>query len=344
MRVRQPAALAIFFAGLLVAFASAGSHAGGGAGAAHASGPEKTRLSISRPSERRYVARLGTESAQEVTVTISMRLVGRPIAGHRKVIDTVTSEQAAGPGKVRVKAPFPGAAGSCFGYVRCQLKAGGLVESPAPPPIAGGPPGPAETVGSASAVRRVETGRPEIRERPIPYGPKRRSQMAAYSERHYGERDWRLEPRGVVEHYTASDTAGPALATFEENRPDVEYGELPGVCAHFLIDRDGTILELVPTDVRCRHTVGLNHETIGIEHVGQSDADVVGRPRVLRASLALTSWLRCAYGIQRSNVIGHNESLGSPLYKELVPRFQGRTHGDMKRATMRGYRRKLDDC
>ena len=168
--------------------------------------------------------------------------------------------------------------------------------------------------------------------------------MADYSKRHYGEREWRLEPRGIVEHYTASATAGSALATFEANRPDVEYGELPGVCAHYLIDRDGTILELVPTDIRCRHTVGLNHETIGIEHVGQSDADVVGRPRVLRASLALTSWLRCAYAIERSNVIGHNESLESPLYKELDPRFQGRTHGDMRPGTMKGYRKKLADC
>ncbi|HEX6115629.1 MAG TPA: peptidoglycan recognition family protein, partial [Solirubrobacterales bacterium] len=113
---------------------------------------------------------------------------------------------------------------------------------------------------------------------------------------------------------------------------------------HYLIDDDGTILELVSTEVRCRHTVGLNHETVGIEHVGNSDRDVVGRPRVLRASLALTGWLRCAYEIQRSNVIGHNESLDSPLYKELDPDFRGRTHGDMKPGTMNRYRPKLRSC
>ena len=175
-------------------------------------------------------------------------------------------------------------------------------------------------------------------------GPSASARWPRYSKRHYGEREWRLEPRGIVEHYTASSTLGPALNTFIQNRPDVEYHELPGVCAQYIIDTDGTILELVPTDTRCRHTVGLNHETIGIEHVGNSDADVVGRPRVLRSSLALTGWLRCAYGIERSNVIGHNESLGSPLYEELDPDFQGRTHGDMKPGTMKRYRKKVADC
>ena len=46
--------------------------------------------------------------------------------------------------------------------------------------------------------------------------------------------------------------------TFARNAPDLELGELPGVCSHFVIDRDGTIYRLVPTTIMCRHTVGLN--------------------------------------------------------------------------------------
>jgi beta-N-acetylhexosaminidase len=196
----------------------------------------------------------------------------------------------------------------------------------------------------SSGENRAEPKEPRVRGRAIPYDHKRRRQMAKYSKRHYGERSWRLEPRGIVEHYTATETFEPAYNTFAANRPDVEYGELPGVCAHYLIDTDGTIFKLVPLGTRCRHAVGLNHETIGIEHVGRSDADVVGRRHVLRASLALTSWLRCRFEIKRSNVIGHNESLSSPLYRELDPRFRGRTHADMKPTTMRAYRRKLERC
>jgi N-acetylmuramoyl-L-alanine amidase len=305
----------------------------GDAGSDRASAKGSSRLEIARPSDRRYVARLSADAESEVRVAIDMRLLAKPLGGKRKTIASETAEATAGPGRVRESAPFPGAVASCFAHVRCKLVATGTVETPEGEPI-----------DSARAARRVPTGRPRIHERPIPYGPERRKQMASYSKRHYGERAWRLEPRGIVEHYTATRTAGPALNYFSSNEPDVEYGELPGVCAHYLIDRDGTILELVPTETRCRHTVGLNHETIGIEHVGQSDGDVVGRPRVLRSSLALTSWLRCAYAIKRSNVIGHNESLDSPLYKELVPRFQGRTHADMKPATMKRYRRKLGEC
>ena len=33
--------------------------------------------------------------------------------------------------------------------------------------------------------------------------------------------------------------------TFAANAPDVELDERPGVCAHFVIDRDGTIHQLV---------------------------------------------------------------------------------------------------
>ena len=343
MRLRQALAAAIAIA-LLAASLAVASAGDAGSSAPRGASNGDPKLSIARPSERRYEARLGFEAEAEVQVEIEMRLVAKPLGGKRRTIETSRTEETAGPGKVRVSAPFRGAIGACFAYVRCRLAARASYEptQPAVPPPAGAPP--AEPSGSATAARGVPTGRPRIRERAIPYGPKRRKQMAAYSERHYGERDWRLEPRGIVEHYTATSSAGPVLNYFSSNRPDVEYHELPGVCSHFLIDRDGTILELVPTDVRCRHTVGLNHETIGIEHVGQSDGDVVGRPRVLRSSLALTSWLRCAYAIQRGNVIGHNESLGSPLYRELDPDFRGRTHADMRPATMRRYRGKLRDC
>src|ERR671913_2178748 len=117
--------------------------------------------------------------------------------------------------------------------------------------------------------------------------------MRAYSQRHYGEPVARLrEPKVVVQHFTASTTYAPAWNTFAANAPDVEFGERPGVCAHFIVDRDGTIHQLVRLKFRCRHTVGLNHVAFGIEHVGVSDGDVMGRRRQLAASLRLTRWLQ----------------------------------------------------
>jgi hypothetical protein len=38
----------------------------------------------------------------------------------------------------------------------------------------------------------------------------------------------------------------------------------------------------------------------------------------------------------------HNESLSSPYYKELDPRFKGKTHGDFNHASMETYRAELE--
>jgi len=184
--------------------------------------------------------------------------------------------------------------------------------------------------------------RPAIRARAIPFPPRRRREMATYSKRHYGKREWRLrDPKVIVEHVAVAGNVATVYNSFAPDRPDPELGELPGVCSHFVVGGDGRIVQLVGLRKRCRHTVGLNYTAIGIEHVGFRDADVLGRRRQLRASLRLTRYLRCRFGISVRNVIGHNESLSSPYHFELVRSLRNQTHGDMKRASMRVYRRKL---
>ena len=63
--------------------------------------------------------------------------------------------------------------------------------------------------------------------------------------------------------------------------------------------------------------------------------------RQLRASLMLTRWLRCRFGIPVRDVIGHNESLSSPYHRERVARAREQTHDDWKHADMEVYRAKL---
>ena len=87
--------------------------------------------------------------------------------------------------------------------------------------------------------------------------------------------------------------------------------------------------------------VGLNWTAIGIEHAGFMDSDVLGDRRQMAASLRLTAWLRCRYGIKLKDVIGHNESLSSPYHRERVARLRNQTHGDMTHASMQVYRRRL---
>jgi N-acetylmuramoyl-L-alanine amidase len=196
-------------------------------------------------------------------------------------------------------------------------------------------------VALALAAALVAPPRPHIVWRPIPFGPKRVAEMRAYAERHYGIRSAVLHPRAIVEHVTATSTFSSAFDTFRADVPDAELHELPGTCAHFVVDRDGTIYQLVRLNVMCRHAVGLNWVAIGIEHVGTSDAEVLHDAAQMRASLSLTAWLMWKYRIPLANVIGHNESLTSPLHKELYAPWRCQTHGDWQHADMVAYRARL---
>jgi beta-N-acetylhexosaminidase len=195
--------------------------------------------------------------------------------------------------------------------------------------------------GATGATPARAVPKPPIVWKPIPFGARRKAEMQAYARRHYGISTWRLTPHVIVEHYTADESFASTYDYFASNSPDVELGDLPGDCSHFVIDRDGTIYQLVPLTIMCRHTVGLNYTAIGIEHVGTSDREILDDPRQLRASLRLTLWLMQTEHIQLRNVIGHNESLTSPYHKELYAPWRCQTHGDWTRADMDVYRGKL---
>ncbi len=194
----------------------------------------------------------------------------------------------------------------------------------------------------AFASLAAPAARPHIVQKRIPFPPRRERETRSYAIRHYGLHSFRLRnPKVIVEHFTETSSFGPVCNTFADDVPDVELHELPQVCAHFVIDRRGRIYELVPPNLICRHTVGLNWTAIGIEHVGMSDAPGAGRPPRAARVAALTRWLQQRYGILTRNVIGHAESLSSPYHRERVASLRTQTHGDMAHRTMVRYRRLL---
>ena len=203
-------------------------------------------------------------------------------------------------------------------------------ESATPPP------------GTSSPLIRAAAHKPPVIQKRIPFGKKRRREMAGYSKRHYGKREWRLKnPKVIVQHYSVTPTIAALYNTFRTDQPDPEFNELPNVCAHFGVARSGKIFQFVSLDNRCRHTVGLNQTSIGIEHVGYSDHEVLSNPKQMRGSLKLTRWLRCRFDIRIRNVIGHNESLSSPYHREKVEAMKNVTHGDFKHSSMNRYRKQL---
>jgi beta-N-acetylhexosaminidase len=196
----------------------------------------------------------------------------------------------------------------------------------------------------APAVVSDTVAKPRIVWDPIPFGATRKAQMTAYVRRHYGsfmKPTWRLvHPHVIVIHYTDGSYSS-TFNTFANDVPDAELHELPATCAHFVIDTDGVIHQLVSLQTMCRHTVGLNWTAIGIEHVGFSDAQILGVARQMSSSLHLVHWLQCRFNIQTRNVIGHAESLSSPYHHEDVPSLRTQTHSDFVHRDMQTYRARL---
>ena len=163
--------------------------------------------------------------------------------------------------------------------------------------------------------------------------------MAAYAKKHYGIHSWRLHPKVIVEHYTGSNSFSAAWNTFAANTPDPELGELPGTCAHFIVDRDGRIYQLVRAE---RHVPPHRRAQLRRDrhrarrHVRRGDPPRQGADRAPRSSSR--AWLVDRFHIRIRNVIGHNESLSSPYHKELYKPWAHQTHADWKHADMRIYR------
>lgn len=172
----------------------------------------------------------------------------------------------------------------------------------------------------ASAAHREHGFR--LAHNPIPYGHKRKHEMAAYSRRHYGHRTWRLRhKRVVVLHFTGGNSWKSAWNTFAANTPD--RGEYPGTCAHYIIGRRGTVHQLVRLRVRCRHTIGLNHVAIGVEMVQPdthgshwADRKILHRRRQIRAALHLVAYLKHRFHIRMRDVIGHAMANHSRWFKD----------------------------
>lgn len=199
--------------------------------------------------------------------------------------------------------------------------------------------------GPVPAPAAERAAKPPIREDHISYGAERRTQMARYSERHYGQREWRLtDPDAIVLHFTATDSYSATFNTFDSNAPSL--GEAPGVCSQYVVEQDGTIDELVPPRIRCRHTIGLNHRSIGVEMVqatGQgahwADRQILERRPQARSAVRLVRWLQGRFEVRTGDVIGHSMANDSPYFKDL----EGwrNDHSDWLKRDVKTFRHRL---
>lgn len=112
-------------------------------------------------------------------------------------------------------------------------------------------------------------------------------------------------PSFVVIHYTGADSASAAVHMLSSPQSQVS--------AHYLISRDGSIVQLVDERARAWHAgesrwgalVDLNSASIGIEL--DNDGRTAFPPIQIDALLSLLSDLRQRYRLPASNFLGHSD-------------------------------------
>ena len=183
--------------------------------------------------------------------------------------------------------------------------------------------GDAAAGGDAAAADKLA-----VVEAPMAWSEERAALTLEYRRRHSDPdaRDLEIEPRVIVLHYTGAGTAKSTLHTFAParlgGRPELSRGGAVNVSAHFLVDRDGTIMRLQPETRYARHCIGLNHIAIGIENVGDEGKWPLTEAQVA-ANVALVRDLARRFRI--THLIGHQEAPGlgkHPYFVELDPGYR----------------------
>jgi N-acetyl-anhydromuramyl-L-alanine amidase AmpD len=168
----------------------------------------------------------------------------------------------------------------------------------------------------------------KIVDKPITYDSTRVKLTLQYLKERHGitQETVKIEPKMVVLHWTASKTMLSAFNTFNKSTLNGDRAALAGasnlnVSSQFLIDRDGTIYQLMPENNFARHVIGLNYCAIGVENVGSNDFPLTQAQ--LLANEQLVRYLSKKYKL--TYLIGHYEYTlfkGSSLWKESDPTYQ----------------------
>ena len=153
-----------------------------------------------------------------------------------------------------------------------------------------------------------------IIQKPIDFTDKRKLLTKEYIKQHYGldVKDITIIPQTIVLHWTAVMGLEKSFQRLKaellySDRKDIAAASALNVSAHFLVDRDGTIYQLMPDNWMARHVIGLNYTSIGVENVGgEGNKKEDLTPAQLQANIHLIHYLQAKYPSIK-NIIGHYE-------------------------------------
>lgn len=150
-----------------------------------------------------------------------------------------------------------------------------------------------------------------IVQKPIQMNDTRTALTLDYLKQRYGieQQEPTITPTMVVVHWTVIPTLEQTFAAFDPAelpaaRDGIRSGGQLNVSSQFVIDRDGTIYQLLPETYMARHTIGLNYTAIGIENIADG-TDLPMTDAQLSANARLIRYLAGKYPIEF--VLGHSE-------------------------------------
>jgi N-acetylmuramoyl-L-alanine amidase len=103
------------------------------------------------------------------------------------------------------------------------------------------------------------------------------------------------------------------------------------VSAHYVIARDGRIIQMVRDSERANHARGANSSSIGIEHVGSPNDSLASAQK--DSSVNLIRWLLEQYDIPRTQIYGHDFAPGYTGGTSCPDKLFGTSHSQQTIAT-----------
>jgi N-acetyl-anhydromuramyl-L-alanine amidase AmpD len=167
----------------------------------------------------------------------------------------------------------------------------------------------------------------QIIQLPINYSKERIKLSIEYLKLRHGitQTSPTINPKIIVLHYTDGGTIKSIHnyfnpATIENARQLNKKVSTLNVGSQYLIDRDGTIYQLMPDTLLARHAIGINYCAIGVENIG-GDNNPLTQAQVV-ANAKLVRYLSKKYKIEY--LVGHSEYTvfrNTPIWKETDPKY-----------------------
>ncbi|MCB4745374.1 MAG: peptidoglycan recognition protein family protein [Sulfurovum sp.] len=150
-----------------------------------------------------------------------------------------------------------------------------------------------------------------IIDKPIDFGKRRIALTKTYIRNHYGKTvdSITIVPKIILLHYTAIDSFEESYNTMRPemlggSRNDIAKASALNVSVQFLVDKNGTIYQLMPETQMGRHVIGLNYYAIGVENVAKDAHSLT--PAQVKANIALVKYLKTKYPTIKY-LVGHHE-------------------------------------